>query len=63
MPAYWRDGENNLPSILFKICTEFSEKVYEPVKPQRIISKTIATRRWECFAKDFLSTVFSISLL
>jgi len=56
-------GENNLSSTLFKICTEFNKTVCVPVQPQRIISATLATRRKEYLAEDYLSTVFASSFV
>ena len=55
-----RDGENNLPSTLFKIYTEFNKNVHVAKKPQRVISAAIG---WEYFAKDYLWTVFPRILL
>jgi len=56
-------GENNLPFTLFKICTEFNKKtVCVPVKPQCIISATLAMR-WQYFATYYLSTVFASSFV
>jgi len=53
-----------LPSTLFKIFTAFNKNIVGvPVKPQRIISATLATRRKEYFAKDYLSTVFASSFV
>ena len=58
--CYLRDGENNLPSPLFKIYIEFNKNMYLPLKLQRIIS---ARKGWEYFAKDYLWTVFPGVLL
>ena len=47
-----------LPRLKFKLNS--IKNVHVPIKPQRIIS---ATRWWECFAKDYLWTVFSKSFV
>ena len=51
------------PLPYLKFALNSIKTVCVPVKPQRIISARLATRRYEYFAEDYLSTVFGSSFV